>query len=159
MAGKKPESEPEKAARRSLQRFLQRTHRFLQAVHAILVAEGSQLTDRVRGNISTLWHDASSKLQNTITSLDIGTSQQRRNDLEAVGLFGDAQQAKEGIFDFLLSKKRFVSALKLLASVFGSLSRVFHILSAVKEFIDAALTVLDWLPDPELSGLTTLDLS
>lgn len=152
-----PESNAEAEHRKKLNEFLRKMHSFLERTHRSVTSEASRLDARVKAAITRLWSDAETKLQGVEASLDIGNPKWRRDALIQAGVFGEELSAKERLFEYFLEEKRVLAALKFLASVFGSLSKAFPMLSAVKEFIDAVLCARDWLPgDPEIITLGDL---
>jgi len=152
-----PESQSDIASRRRLSAFLSGVRIFLERVHRSLTRERSRLNASVKGALSTLWKDADKKLQGVIESQSIGNPKWRRDALTDAGLFGQELDAKARLFEYILEEKRFLAALRFLASIFGSLSKAFPVLSAVKEFIDAVTCCRDWLPnDPEITSLGDL---
>lgn len=154
---KQPESESDSSARRKLATFLRKTQLFLERVHRSVTRDTSQVAVAVRASLSILWKDANTKLNGVIESQAIGNPKWRRDALRDVGGFDEELNSKESLFDHFLEEKRFLAVLRLLASIFGSLSKAFPVLSAVKEFIDAVLCCRDWLPsDPEITSLGDL---
>jgi hypothetical protein len=154
---RRPENEAEIGSRRRLRRFLAKSRRFLEHTHGSLTSETSRVNRGVKEVLTHLWNDADEKLHGVIESQEIGNPGWRRDALTNAGVFGPELGAKERLFDYFVEEKRFLAVLKFLASIFGSLSKAFPILSAVKEFIDAVLCVRDWLPDdPEITSLGDL---
>ena len=152
-----PEDKTDTASRLKLRDLLKRVQKFLEQTHRTVTSKTSRLNDVVKENITLLWRDANSKLQGVIESLEIGAPKWRRDALEDAGMFGNELDAKGHLFDNFLGEKRFLAVLRFLTSIFGSLSKAFPILSAVKEFIDAVLCARDWLPDdPEITSLGDL---
>lgn len=152
-----PESDADSASRLKLRDFLIKARRLLEATLRSVTGERSSLPGDAKTSLSILWKDADAKLQGVIQSQEIGNPKWRRDALSDAGMFGEELRAKDRILEFILEEKRFLAALRFLASVFGSLSKVFPVLSAVKEFIDAVLCVRDWLPsDPEFTTLGDL---
>lgn len=152
-----PENEEDKQDRLRLRGLLKRVHQFLTRVDRSMTSSTSRLADGVKNSLATLWLDADAKLTGVESSLDIGNPLWRRTALERAGLTGLPLGAKASLLEHLLDEKRFIAVLKLLASLCGSLARAFHVMSAVKEFIDAVLCARDWLPnDPEITTLGDL---
>jgi DNA-binding SARP family transcriptional activator len=152
-----PESDADSSSRARLRGFLVKVRKFLSDAHRAVTSERSSLRGDAKEGLSVLWKDADAKLQGVIRSQEIGNPKWRRDSLQDAGMFGEELGAKDKIFGFILEEKRFLAALRFLASVFGSLSKAFPALSAVKEFIDAVLCVRDWLPgDPEFTTLGDL---
>lgn len=150
------EDSADRESRLKLRSLLATARKFLNRIHDNAVTQQSRLTRVASKSLTALWNDAHAKFLRIDQSLEIGLSRQRRDELVSVGLFGGELDAKASLLDFLFEEKRFVSALKLLASIIGSLSRVFPLASAIKEFIDAVLCVRDFLPDPEFITLGNL---
>ncbi|WP_353069145.1 hypothetical protein RBB75_20270 [Tunturibacter empetritectus] len=151
---KNPESNKDKEVLKQLQRLLKRSQGFLGKVNTLVTAaENKKLTSEVREDINTLWKDADDKLRRAQKNVGIGASLTTRHNLMNAGLYDKELTAKERLLEFCFDEKRFISALKLLQSIVGSLTKAFPILSAVKEFIDAVLTMRDWLNDPEMTRL------
>jgi hypothetical protein len=155
MAAKRPETESDRRSLKVLHRFLEKAQRFINIVHSFVVSPDSGLSASLRSNITTLWKDADSKLTGAQKKIAIGLSGGGRDDLSSVGFFDEILDAKEMIFDYCVEERRIVSTLKILSSFFGSLSKIFPILSAVKELIDAILAVREAMRDP---NFTTLQL-
>jgi len=152
-----PESNADIEHRRTLSGLLRKTHSFLERTHLSVTSGTSRLDTRVKAAISLLWIDADTKLHGVEASLDIGNPKWRRDALTQAGVFGEELSAKERLFEYFNEEKRVLAVLRFLASVFGSLSNAFPVLSAVKEFIDAVLCARDWLPgDPEITTLGDL---
>jgi hypothetical protein len=152
-----PESNTDKISRLRLHGFLERVRGFLERTHGSVTSQRSRLDGGIKADITLLWKDAHEKLRGVVKSQEIGNPKWRRKGLADAGVFGEELGAKERLFDYISQDKRFLGALKLLASIFGSLSKVFPVLSAVKEFIDAVLCARDWLPDdPEITSLGDL---
>jgi hypothetical protein len=152
-----PESEADIASRRRLGGFLKKACSFLERTHKSVTSETSRLNTVAKEAITLLWKDADQKLHGVVESQGIGNPKWRRDALTYAGVFGEELGAKERLFDYFSEEKRFLAGLKFLASIFGSLSKVFPVLSAVKEFIDAVLCARDWLPcDPEIITLGDL---
>lgn len=152
-----PESETDMAFRLMLHKFLKSCHDLLERTHRSVVGEASRVNRVVKEAITQLWKDGDHKLRGVISSQEIGNPRWRRESLADAGVFGSELSAKQRLFDYFAEERRFLAVLKFLASVFGSLSKAFPVLSAVKEFIDAVLCARDWLPDdPEIIGLGEL---
>lgn len=152
-----PESRSDIASRERLSAFLSSAQSFLERVHRSLTSEASRLDASLKEALSTIWTDAERKLQGAIESQSIGNPKWRRDDLTRAGLFGEELDAKAYLFKYILEEKRFLAALRFLASIFGSLSKAFPVLSAVKEFIDSVTCCRDWLSgDPEITSLGDL---
>jgi hypothetical protein len=152
-----PESESEIADRLRLGEFLVKARTFLERVHRSVTSDTSRLALGVKEALSHLWTDADGKLRGVIESQGIGNPKWRRDALTEAGVFGEELNAKDRLFGYFLEERRFLAVLRFLASVFGSLSKAFPVLSAVKEFIDAVLCARDWLPtDPEITSLGDL---
>jgi hypothetical protein len=152
-----PESRSDIVARERLRVLLAGTRIFLERVHRSLTREASRLNTSVKEALSTLWRDADKKLQGVIESQSMGNPKWRREALTKARVFGEELDAKAHLFGHILEEKRFLAALRFLASVLASLSKAFPVLSAVKEFIDAVLCCRDWLPgDPEITSLGDL---
>lgn len=146
-----PESGADVKSREKLRDFLVKARAFLERTHNAVTSERSRVGQDAKEALTVLWKDANTKLTGVTESQRIGNPKWRRDSFRDVGLFSEELLAKDALFDFVLQEGRFLSALKLLASIFGSLSKVFPVLSAVKEFIDAVLCVRDWIPgDPEI---------
>ena len=151
------ESEADIASRRRLGGFLIKAHTFLERTQRSVTSEASRLNAVAKEAITLLWKDADQKLYGVVESQEIGNPKWRRGALTDAGVFGEQLGAKERLFDYFSEEKRFLAGLRLLASIFGSLSKAFPVLSAVKEFIDAVLCARDWLPDdPEIITLGDL---
>jgi hypothetical protein len=154
---KNPESNADIASREKLRDFLSRIRDFLDRAHRSVTGNASRLDEIVKENLTLLWKDAEKKLHGVIESQEIGNPKWRRDALSSAGLFGEELGAKERLFSYFSEEKRFLAVLRLLASIFGSLSKAFPVLSAVKEFIDAVLCARDWLPgDPEITTIGDL---
>jgi len=154
---KHPESESDISARRKLEAFLKKARGFLDGVHRSVTRETSRVPRGAKDSLSVLWKDADGKLAGVIESQTIGNPKWRRKALQDAGVFNEELNAKNSLWDHILEEKRFLAGLRLLASIFGSLSKAFPVLSAVKEFIDAVLCCRDWLPtDPEITSLGDL---
>ena len=151
------ESPEDKEARLKLHNFLEKASGFLERTHRSVTGRSSRLNDKAKQAITLLWKDAEKKLQGAIQSQAIGNPKWRRGALSDAGVFGSQLDAKESLFDWFSEEKRFLAVLRLLASIFGSLSKAFPVLSAVKELIDAILCARDWPPiDPEILSLGNL---
>ena len=154
---KHPESESDTSARRKLEKFLRKTQPFLERVHRSITQDTSRVAATAKASLTILWKDADNKLGGVIESQAIGNPKWRCDALRYAGVFDEELNAKENLFDHFAEEKRFLAVLRLLASIFGSLSKAFPVLSAVKEFIDAVLCCRDWLPsDPEITSLGDL---
>jgi hypothetical protein len=149
-----PENGADIASRQRLLGFLSKARTLLESTYRSVTSEASRLSAVVKEAITHLWKDADQKLRGVVESQRIGNPKWRREALTEAGVFGEELGAKERLFEYFLEEKRFLAALKFLASIFGSLSKAFPVLSAVKEFIDAVLCARDWLPgDPEITTL------
>ena len=153
MAKKSPESAADITSRDNLRKLLAKAQKFLSAIHEAVGQPARRVSRTAEDDLDILWKDANAKLSAIQQTLSIGLPKGAREGLAAVGMFGEELSAKDRIFDFLLEEKRFVSALKLLASILCRLARIFPIMSAVKEFIDAVLTFRDWMKDTDLTVL------
>ncbi len=152
-----PENESDVASRQKLHKLLSKAHTFLQNTGRSVTSDASRLSAGVKEAISRLWADADRKLGGVIESQTIGNPKWRRDALDDAGVFGEELGAKDQLLDYFFTDNRFLAALRFLASLFGSLSKAFPVLSAVKEFIDAVLCCRDWLPeDPEMTTLGEL---
>jgi hypothetical protein len=152
-----PENKADLSARRKLEEFLKKARGFLDRVHRSVTRDTSRVGRNAKDSLSILWKDADRKLAGVIESQTIGNPKWRRNALDDAGVFNEELNAKNSLLDHFLEEKRFLAGLRLLASIFGSLSKAFPVLSAVKEFIDAVLCCRDWLPtDPEITSLGDL---
>jgi hypothetical protein len=152
-----PENDSDISARLRLGKSLSKARTFLERVHRSVTRDTSRLAVGVKDALSRLWKDADEKLLGVIESQEIGNPKWRRDALKDGGVFGEELDAKDRLLDHFLEEKRFLAVLRFLASVFGSLSKAFPVLSAVKEFIDAVLCCRDWLPnDPEITTLGDL---
>jgi hypothetical protein len=150
---KNPENDQEKASRIRLQKLLKLAQKFLTQVHLSSINQVSRLSQVARESLTILWTDANQKMIRVDQSLRRDLSKGRRNTLRSVGLFEQELEAKAALFEFLLDEKKFVNGLKLLGSIVRSLSKVFPVMSAVKEFIDAILSMREFLSDPEFTTL------
>lgn len=152
-----PESQTDVASRQKLAGFLSRARDFLDRTHRSVTSNASRLNVEMKESLTLLWKDGEKKLHGVIESQEIGNPKWRRDALTDAGMFGEELGAKERLLNYVFEEKRFLAALRLFASIFGSLSKAFPVLSAVKEFIDAVLCVRDWVSgDPEITSIGDL---